>query len=117
MARFVMNDYSRCSSVTSMLNHLSWPTLANRRACLKLLCTYQCNAQLPLIRVGGGGRSGMVGELIAKFSRHSGDLSSLKKFTQTAQLQRAIDLNSEPGASSWLLALPLQYQGYHLTKQ
>ena len=24
------------------------------------------------------------------------------------QLQRTVDLNSEPGASSWLLALPLQ---------
>ena len=36
---------------------------------------------------------------------------------ESAQLQRAIDLNSEPGASSWLLALPLQDQGYHLTKQ
>ena len=35
----------------------------------------------------------------------------------SSQLQRAIDLNSEPGASSWLLALPLQDQGYHLTKQ
>jgi len=33
------------------------------------------------------------------------------------QLQRTIDLNSEPGASSWLLALPLQEQGFHLTKQ
>jgi len=33
------------------------------------------------------------------------------------QLQRAVDLNSEPGASSWLLALPLQDQGFHLTKQ
>ena len=28
----------------------------------------------------------MVGELIAKFLRHSGDLSSLKKFTQTAKV-------------------------------
>ena len=33
------------------------------------------------------------------------------------QLQRAFDLNGEPGASSWLLALPLQDQGFHLTKQ
>ena len=33
------------------------------------------------------------------------------------QLQRTVDLNSEPGASSWLLALPLQEQGFHLTKQ
>ena len=28
-----------------------------------------------------------------------------------------VDLNSEPGASSWLLALQLQDQGFHLTKQ
>ena len=28
----------------------------------------------------------MVGELIAKFHRHSGDLSSLKKFTQTVKV-------------------------------
>ena len=34
----------------------------------------------------------------------------------STQLQRTIDLNSKPGASSWLLALPLQDQGYHLTK-
>ena len=33
------------------------------------------------------------------------------------QFQRAVDLNSEPGASSWLLPLPLQDQGFHLTKQ
>ena len=50
------------------------------------LCAYQCNARLPLIRAEGGERSGMVGELIAKFPRHSGDLSSLKKFTQTAKM-------------------------------
>ena len=35
----------------------------------------------------------------------------------STQLQRTVDLNSEPGASSWLLALPLQDQGFHLTKQ
>ena len=38
---------------------------------------------------------------------------------RTSQLQRAVDLNSEPGASSWLLtlALPIQEQGFHLNKQ
>ena len=46
MARFVMNDYSRYSSVTSMLNHLSWPTLANRRAYLKLLLFYKIEKTL-----------------------------------------------------------------------
>ena len=35
----------------------------------------------------------------------------------STQLQRIVDLNSEPEASSWLLALPLQDQGFHLTKQ
>ena len=43
--------------------------------------TDQCNARLPLIRAEGGERSGMVGELIAKFPGHNGDLSSLKKIT------------------------------------
>ena len=28
--------------------------------------------------------------------------------------QRALDLNSEPGASSWLAALPLEEQEFHL---
>ena len=32
-------------------------------------------------------------------------------------LQRAMDLNSEPGSSSWLTALPLHDQGFHLNKQ
>ena len=32
-------------------------------------------------------------------------------------LQRAMDLNSEPGSSSWLTALPLRDQGFHLNKQ
>ena len=35
----------------------------------------------------------------------------------TSQLQCAVDLNSEPGASLWLLALPIQEQGFHLNKQ
>ena len=30
-ARWAMNDYGRLSSVTSMLNQLSWPTLQTRR--------------------------------------------------------------------------------------
>ena len=33
------------------------------------------------------------------------------------QLQRTVDLNSDPGAALWLLALPLQEQGFYLTKQ
>ena len=35
----------------------------------------------------------------------------------SSQLQRAVDLNNEPGASSWLLTLPLQEQGFHLNRQ
>jgi len=35
----------------------------------------------------------------------------------SAQLQRAMDLNSERGASSWLTALPLAELGFHLSKQ
>lgn len=45
-ARFVMNDFSRYSSVTFMLNHLSWPTLANRRTYLKLLLFYKIKNEL-----------------------------------------------------------------------
>ena len=32
-----------------------------------MLYTYQCNAPLPQVRAEGGGWSGLVGELIAKF--------------------------------------------------
>ena len=35
----------------------------------------------------------------------------------SVQLQRVMDLNSEPGASSWLTALPLAELGFHLSKQ
>ena len=35
-ARWVMNDYGRLSSVTSMLNQLSWPTLQTRRKLSRL---------------------------------------------------------------------------------
>ena len=41
MARFILNDYSRYSSVTNMINHLSWPTLESRRTFLKLLLFYK----------------------------------------------------------------------------
>ena len=34
----------------------------------------------------------------------------------TQPLQRAMDLNSEKGSSSWLTILPLRDQGFHLTK-
>jgi len=35
----------------------------------------------------------------------------------SAQLQQILDLNSEPGASSWLTALPLAELALHLSKQ
>ena len=71
--------------------------------CVPVLCTYQCNARLPLIRAEGGERSGMVGELIAKFPRHSGDLSSLKKFTQTAKMCAFSLGKSVSGASYYFI--------------
>ena len=40
-ARFVMNDFSQFSSVTSMLNHLSWPTLEQRRNYFKSLMLFK----------------------------------------------------------------------------
>ena len=36
-----MNDFSRFSSITSMLNHLSWPTLEQRRNYFKLLMLFK----------------------------------------------------------------------------
>ena len=39
-ARFVMNDYARYSSVTNMLNYLSWPTLEQRRNQIKPLVLF-----------------------------------------------------------------------------
>ena len=35
----------------------------------------------------------------------------------SAKLQRVVELNSESGAACGILALPLQDQGFHLTKQ
>jgi len=46
MARFTLNDYSQCSSVTNMMNHLSWPTLESRRTFLKLLLFYKIEKKL-----------------------------------------------------------------------
>ena len=40
-ARFVMNDYARYSSVTNMLNYLSWPTLEQRRNQTKLVLFFK----------------------------------------------------------------------------
>ena len=31
--------------------------------------------------------------------------------------QRLNDINQEPGASSWISSLPLEYEGYDLNKQ
>ena len=35
-ARWVLHDYNRYSSVTSMLQHLNWPTLETRRKISRL---------------------------------------------------------------------------------
>ena len=43
--------------------------------------------------------------------------ASAIKSNLSSQSQRVLDLNSEPGASAWLTALPLAEQGFHLTKQ
>ena len=40
-ARFVMGDYSRRSSVSSMLHCLEWPTLQERRLCSRLAMMYK----------------------------------------------------------------------------
>ena len=43
--------------------------------------------------------------------------ASTIKSNLLSQSQRVLDLNSEPGASAWLTALPLAEQGFHLMKQ
>ena len=45
-ARFVCNDFARLSSVTSMLEHLGWNTLEQRRNQLTLLMLYKIINQL-----------------------------------------------------------------------
>lgn len=42
-ARYVLRRYHNTSSVTSMLDHLQWPTLAQRRCCLRLTLFYKIN--------------------------------------------------------------------------
>ena len=37
-ARFVLNSYKRSASVTSMLNHLDWPSLQSQRKIKSLAC-------------------------------------------------------------------------------
>ena len=39
--QFVTNDFSCCSSVTSMLDHLQWPLLEQRRCFSKLIMFYK----------------------------------------------------------------------------
>jgi len=57
---------------------------------------------------------------VLKAQVHQNRCMATKEHAQdsfSTQLQRTIHLNSKPEASSWLLALPLQDQGLHLTKQ
>ena len=44
------------------------------------------------------------------------EANNIIKTSQNQQMQRNIEQLSEPGASSWLGALPLQAQGFNLTK-
>ena len=45
-ARFVFNDYSRSSSVSSMLDELNWPLLRERRIANDLTMFYKINHAL-----------------------------------------------------------------------
>ena len=48
-ARWVLKDYNRYSSVTSMLHQLSWPELQTRRKISRLLTFYKIlHCQLPI---------------------------------------------------------------------
>ena len=49
-ARFVMNDYSPTSSVTSMLDALGWPSLECRRQCQRLVFMYKISMNSLLYR-------------------------------------------------------------------
>ena len=69
---------------------------------MRVYCTYQCNAQLPLIRAEGVERLGMAGGLIAIFTRLNGNLSSLKKFTQAAKVYAFNLGRSVSGASDYI---------------
>ena len=40
-ARFVLNDYTRLSSVTSMIQKLGWPTLKQRRDNTNIIMLYK----------------------------------------------------------------------------
>ena len=44
------------------------------------------------------------------------EMNNSTKLSQTPQMQRTLEQLSEPGASSWLGALPIQEQGFSLTK-
>ena len=41
-ARFIFNNFQRTSSVSTMLNHLQWPSLQERRAQYKVVMVYRC---------------------------------------------------------------------------
>ena len=40
-ARYVMRRYHNTSSVSDMMEHLQWPTLAQRRCCLRLTMLFK----------------------------------------------------------------------------
>ena len=48
-ARYVLRRYHNTSSVSDMLDHLQWPTLAQRRCCTRLILLYKVTHQLVAI--------------------------------------------------------------------
>ena len=48
-ARFILRRYHNTSSVSDMLDHLQWPTLAQRRCCTRLILLYKVTHQLVAI--------------------------------------------------------------------
>ena len=57
-ARWVMNDYSSYSSVSSLLNDLNWPSLHFRRRINRLQIFYKAIYNLSALFIGSGYRTG-----------------------------------------------------------
>ena len=53
---------------------------------------------------------------LAVYKTRIEEMNNNIKQSQTLQMQRTLEQLSEPGASSWLGALPIQEQGFNLTK-
>ena len=48
-ARYILRRYHNTSSVSDMLEQLQWPTLAQRRCCLRLTMLYKINNSIVTI--------------------------------------------------------------------